>query len=206
MTPSTSLHGLPSSRRESRFRARYKCPTRAARAVPASCGLGTDVTVVAVSTPPCRPGLSSTGCAGGREPITSVASLMTTSCAPNTRLLVLASDPAADGGLEQATRNLLAALSSTWRRSSVGSMAVIGGEQVAALPVSVLDGGVTRRGRRVPFLRALSFTFRAVRTALILRPTGLVIIAAEGTPLSGPGAMRVMVGVGWSRPWRTHWV
>ena len=104
---------------------------------------------------------------------------MTTTCAPVTRLLVLAPDPAADGGLEHATRNLLAALSSTWGRSNVGLMAVMGGQHVAALPVSVLDGGVTRRGRRVPFLRALAFTFSAVRAARSLRSTGLVIICGH---------------------------
>jgi hypothetical protein len=30
-------------------------------------------------------------------------------------------------------------------------------------------------------------------------------VAAEQAPMSGPGAMRVLVGIGWSRPWRTRW-
>jgi len=33
----------------------------------------------------------------------------------------------------------------------------------------------------------------------------LAIRPVEGSPLSGPGAMRVLVGVGWSMPWRTRW-
>jgi putative ABC transport system ATP-binding protein len=71
---------------------------------------------------------------------------------------------------------------------------------------------------RVAALDEVSVGFATGRFTAIMGPSGSgkstlmhclagldTVTSGEQAPMSGPGAMRVLVGIGWSRPWRTRW-
>ena len=52
----------------------------------------------------------------------------------------------------------------------------------------------------------LKASHRRIPAAVRASGTSVIgLFGVEGAPLSGPVAMRVLVGVGWSRPGRTRW-